>query len=167
MTLTRHGVTTVLAGRVRDQAELHGIMQRISDLGLTLLSATAVDHRPEGGDQECRFRVPNDGIREHAERLVDGSVGRQALAMAFSESAASSAEVLVRSRAFYPRMLEDIVAATSSVHVNQFGFRPGLVGEPFADALVAKAEQGVSVRLVVDRQGSSTRSGALDRSTIG
>ena len=98
--------------------------------------------------------VPNDGIREHAERLVDGSVGRQALAMAFSESAASSAEVLVEGRAFYPRMLEDIVAATSSVHVNQFGFRPGLVGEPFADALVAKAEQGVSVRLVVDRQGS-------------
>ena len=48
MTLTRHGVTTVLAGRVRDQAELHGIMQRISDLGLTLLSATAVDHRAEG-----------------------------------------------------------------------------------------------------------------------
>ena len=48
LTLTRDGGTTVLAGRVRDQAELQGIMQRISDLGLTLLSATAVDPRAEG-----------------------------------------------------------------------------------------------------------------------
>jgi cardiolipin synthase len=51
-------------------------------------------------------------------------------------------------------MLEDIHAAKSSVHINQFGFRPGAVGELFADALVEKAASGVPVRLVVDRQGS-------------
>jgi hypothetical protein len=34
--------TTVLTGPVRDQAELQGILQRVSDLGLTLLSATAI-----------------------------------------------------------------------------------------------------------------------------
>ena len=33
----------MLVGVVRDQAELHGILQRISDLGLTLLSARAMD----------------------------------------------------------------------------------------------------------------------------
>jgi len=98
--------------------------------------------------------VPNDALRDHAARLLGGRVRRQALALEFSESTAASAEVLVGGHAFYPPMLEDIVAATSSVHVNQFGFRPGIVGEAFADALVAKAEQGVSVRLVVDRQGS-------------
>jgi len=43
MTLTRAKGRTVLVGPVRDQAELHGILQRVSDLGLTLLSATAVD----------------------------------------------------------------------------------------------------------------------------
>jgi hypothetical protein len=35
--------TTVLVGCVRDQAELQGLLQRVSDLGLTLLSATAID----------------------------------------------------------------------------------------------------------------------------
>jgi hypothetical protein len=43
MTLSREGGNTVLVGRVRDQAELQGYLQRLSDFGLTLLSATAVD----------------------------------------------------------------------------------------------------------------------------
>lgn len=43
MTLTRERGNTVLAGRVRDQAELQGLLQRVSDLGLTLLSAIAVE----------------------------------------------------------------------------------------------------------------------------
>ena len=55
---------------------------------------------------------------------------------------------------FYPPMLRDIEAATSSVHINQFGFRPGVVGDRFAEALLAKSSQGIPVRLVVDRQGS-------------
>ena len=42
MTLTREDGTTALVGRVRDQAELQGLLQRVSDLGLTLLSATAI-----------------------------------------------------------------------------------------------------------------------------
>ncbi len=98
--------------------------------------------------------VPNDGIREHAGRLAAGPVNRGALALEFSESAASSADVHVEGRNFYPPMLEDIHAATSSIHINQFGFRPGVIGDAFADALVNKATAGVPVRLVVDRQGS-------------
>ena len=98
--------------------------------------------------------VPNDRIREHAERLAAGPVNRAALALEFSESAASSAEVHVEGRNFYPPMLEDIRAATTSVHINQFGFRPGAIGDAFADTLIAKASEGVPVRLVVDRQGS-------------
>jgi len=43
MTLTREDGTTVLFGRVRDQAQLQGLLQRVADLGLTLLSATAID----------------------------------------------------------------------------------------------------------------------------
>ena len=98
--------------------------------------------------------VPNDRIREHAARLAAGPVNRGALALEFSESAASSAEVHVEGRNFYPPMLEDIRAATSSVHINQFGFRPGAIGDAFADTLSAKASEGVPVRLVVDHQGS-------------
>ncbi len=47
MTLTRAEGTTALTGNVRDQAELHGLLQRVSDLGLTLLEARAVDVGPE------------------------------------------------------------------------------------------------------------------------
>jgi hypothetical protein len=43
MTLTRTEGKTVLVGHVRDQAQLQGLLQRVSDLGLTLLDATAVD----------------------------------------------------------------------------------------------------------------------------
>ena len=98
--------------------------------------------------------VPNESIRDHAERLATGSVERGALALAFTESSASSAEVLVGGPSFYPPMLDDIRAASSSVHINQFGFRPGRIGDQFAEALIAKASEGVPVRLVVDRNGS-------------
>ncbi len=43
MTLTCERGNTVLAGLVRDQSELQGLLQRVSDLGLTLLSAVAVE----------------------------------------------------------------------------------------------------------------------------
>lgn len=41
--LERRDGTTALVGRVRDQAELQGFLTRISDLGLTLLSAKSTD----------------------------------------------------------------------------------------------------------------------------
>ncbi len=46
MTLTREQGNTVLTGTVRDQSELQGLLQRVSDLGLTLLSAVAVGEEP-------------------------------------------------------------------------------------------------------------------------
>jgi hypothetical protein len=44
MTLTRVEGRTALTGNVRDQAELQGLLQRVSDLGLTLLEAKAIDN---------------------------------------------------------------------------------------------------------------------------
>jgi hypothetical protein len=38
--------TTVLRGRVADQAALHGLLQKVRDLGLPLISVSHVD--PEG-----------------------------------------------------------------------------------------------------------------------
>ena len=43
MTVTRERGNTVLTGAVRDQAELQGLLQRVSNLGLTLLGANATD----------------------------------------------------------------------------------------------------------------------------
>ncbi len=42
-TLTRSARTTTLTGLVRDQAELQGLLQHMSSLGLTLLEVTAID----------------------------------------------------------------------------------------------------------------------------
>ena len=93
---------------------------------------------------------------------MSGPVSRADLALAFDESTAASAEVLVEGTNFYPRMLEDIAAAQSSIHINQFGFRPGAVGDRFAEALLAKAKDGVPVRIVVDRQGSDPERGTKE-----
>jgi cardiolipin synthase A/B len=110
--------------------------------------------------RERAIPVPDDAVRSYAERLLTGRVSRQAQAIAFSESWASSVEVLVEGRTFYPPMLEDINSASTAVHINQFGFRPGIVGDGFAEALIRKAGEGVPVRLVVDRQGSDPERGA-------
>lgn len=43
MALMRANGNTVLVGPVRDQSELQALLQRVSSLGLTLLSASASD----------------------------------------------------------------------------------------------------------------------------
>jgi hypothetical protein len=56
MAFTRADGSTVLTGTVRDQAELQGLLQRTSDLGLTLLDAKAIDGRPKRGFTAGRDR---------------------------------------------------------------------------------------------------------------
>jgi cardiolipin synthase A/B len=106
------------------------------------------------------IRVPNDALRRHAAELLARPVALGDLSLAFDESSTSRVDVLVEGEGFYPPMLADIESATSSVHINQFGFRPGIVGDRFADALIRKAKDGVPVRLVVDRQGSKPEEAA-------
>ena len=108
------------------------------------------------------IRVSNDALGSHAEALLARPVTLGDLSLAFDESSASSAEVLVEGEQFYPPMLADIESATSSIHINQFGFRPGIVGDRFAAVLIRKAEEGVPVRIVVDRQGSAPEEGARE-----
>ena len=88
------------------------------------------------------IHVDEHGIRGHAERLVAGPVGIDDLALGFQESRADTTELLVTGSAFYPRMLADIEAAESSIHINQFGFKPGVVGDQFAELLAARPPRG-------------------------
>jgi hypothetical protein len=46
MSLSRENGTTVLVGTMRDQAQLQALLQRISDLGLTLLSVRTLEDDP-------------------------------------------------------------------------------------------------------------------------
>src|SRR4051794_10146024 len=106
--------------------------------------------------------VSNKALRSHAEELLGRRVHLADLALAFDESTAASADVLVEGESFYPPMLADIESAQTTVHINQFGFRPGMVGDRFAEALIRKAKDGIPVRLVVDRQGSAPEEGARE-----
>jgi cardiolipin synthase A/B len=99
-------------------------------------------------------------IRARAEPLLRDPVRLGDLALAFSETTAATVDVHVGGSAFFPLILADIGAATSSVHINQYGFRPGSIGDEFAAALLAKAAEDVDVRVVVDRVGSRPGSGA-------
>jgi len=56
MALTREGGNTAIVGSIRDQAELYGLLQRVGDLGLTLLSATAIG-------EDAELRLPSDPAR--------------------------------------------------------------------------------------------------------
>jgi cardiolipin synthase A/B len=93
-------------------------------------------------------------VRDRAERLVGSPVQLRDLALVFDETAAAAVDVHVGGSSFFPLILDDIASATTSIHINQYGFRPGEVGERFAGALLAKAAEGVAVRVVVDRIGS-------------
>lgn len=82
------------------------------------------------------------------------------LARSWAPSTASGVEVMPEGRVFYPRMLEDISAATSSIHIMQYGFNPGIIGDQFAPVLIEKARAGIPVRVVVDALGSHAYSGS-------
>ena len=95
-----------------------------------------------------------NNVRARAERFVRSPVHLGDLAVAFDEATAATVDVHVGGSNFFPPILAEIAAATSSVHINQYGFRPGEIGDAFANALLAKAAEGVAVRVVVDRFGS-------------
>ena len=95
-----------------------------------------------------------EDVRARAEQLARSEVKLGDLALVFDETTAATVDVHVSGRDFFPLILDDIASATSSIHINQYGFRPGEIGERFAAALLAKAAEGVAVRIVVDRVGS-------------
>lgn len=82
------------------------------------------------------------------------------LARLWGPSTAADVEVLPEGRVFYPRMLEDIASARHSVHIMQYGFQPGIIGDQFAPLLIEKAKEGVAVRVVVDALGSHAYTGS-------
>lgn len=82
------------------------------------------------------------------------SIDRSALSIGFDTSTVIDPELFVEGREFYPAILDDIAAASTSIHINQFGIRPGEVAERFTEILLAKAKAGVPVRMIVDARGS-------------
>jgi cardiolipin synthase len=64
-------------------------------------------------------------------------------------------EILTDGTQFYPAMRDAILQATTSVNLEAYIFQPGRVADMLIDAMVARAGEGVTVRLVVDAIGSA------------
>jgi cardiolipin synthase len=105
--------------------------------------------------------LPADDAALFAARMAAAPIVRKRdVAISFGPSTARAVEPLLHGTAYFPRMLADLGAATSSINMLMYGFKPGDVGSEFRDILVAKAQAGIPVRLSVDAVGSEVRAGS-------
>ena len=65
-------------------------------------------------------------------------------------------ELLNNGDAFYPRMLDAIRGAETSITIEAYIYWAGEIGREFADALAEQARAGVPVKILLDAVGSST-----------
>jgi len=65
----------------------------------------------------------------------------------------NKAEIMTNGYQFFPALLRDIAAARSHIHICIYIFEDDALGRLVADALIAKAREGVEVRVVYDHVG--------------
>jgi len=65
-------------------------------------------------------------------------------------------DVLHNGDEFYPVMLEDIGRAQASITIEAYIYWAGEIGRRFAEALAAKAREGIPVKILLDAVGSAT-----------
>ncbi|GGA81068.1 cardiolipin synthase [Arenimonas soli] len=73
----------------------------------------------------------------------------------FAPSSAVDVKLLVGGKATYAALHEAIASAKHHLHLEYYIFEPDQTGTPLRDALVAKAREGVRVRLLLDALGSA------------
>lgn len=62
-------------------------------------------------------------------------------------------DILTSGYEFFPMLLHDIAAAKSHIHIDMYIFEADALGLLISDALIAKARQGVEVRIIYDDVG--------------
>ena len=67
----------------------------------------------------------------------------------------NTAEILINGAQFFPAMLEAMRAATKSITLETFIWRPGKISDEFIGVLCARAQAGVKVHVIVDGMGSA------------
>ena len=68
-------------------------------------------------------------------------------------------EILTNGTQFYPAMRDAILSARSSINIEAYIFQPGQAADVLIEAMVARAREGVTVRLVLDAIGSANMRG--------
>jgi cardiolipin synthase A/B len=97
--------------------------------------------------------------------VADRDNGPHDVGIDYAWSTAATIEPLVEGRNFYPRILEDVERARSSVHILMFGWRAGRIGTQLADLLEGRLREGVEVRAIVGGLGSRPFGRAKDMYT--
>ncbi len=105
---------------------------------------------------------PETAAARTAEIVAMPRVRRADLTKVFAPAIATAVDPLLHGRRYFPRILEDIAAATDHVHLLIYGYKPGDIGELFLDALAERVKAGVEVRLAVDAIGSEVDLGSKD-----
>ncbi len=139
------GYLTFGVDRVRrsaaEQVGVRALVSRRAELAPALerhVVGTA-DHDRGGGSHPAAhvFRATDPAVEQN--RVLGGN----------------RVELLVDGDAFFPALFDAVAAAESSVHVQTFIFGRGEIGRRVRDALAEKAGEGVEVRLLYDRFGST------------
>ena len=119
---------------------------RVFALFLTVVSLTGCTALFSGKRTEYVYR-PDYG--------VDSAEFRRSLDVLGTEMVPqNSATLLENGDEFFPSMLEAIRSARASVNMEMFIFNKGKIATEFAQAMAAKAREGVEVRLLLDDWGS-------------
>ena len=74
----------------------------------------------------------------------------------------NSVEIL-ENGAYFDVLLEEIAAARHSVHFETFLWKEGVLGKRLADALCARARAGVTVRVLLDANGTNQMGKAIEQ----
>ena len=99
--------------------------------------------------------------REVVEQLVEGdpiAYKRKLLKLVYNNANSALTlrnrlEVLQNAQEKYPRLIADIEQATQSIHMAYYIWGEDKFTQNLKDLLIAKAQQGVEVRILVDAQG--------------
>jgi cardiolipin synthase A/B len=97
-------------------------------------------------EHEAKVRVPDIANLEEALPSIAAATKSQVVA-------GNAVEVL-QDGAFFPAFLADVAAARETVHLETYVWWEGEICARVAEALAAKARQGIEVRLLVDAVGA-------------
>lgn len=137
----------VSRGKVRKRSRTFVISYTAAGLYVAVLLTLALLLWSSRRERESHVRVPDIADFEQALPSIAGMTGSPILA-------GNRVEVLQNGDEFFPALFHDIAAARETIHLETYVWWKGDVCRRLAEALAARARQGLEVRLLLDAVGS-------------
>ena len=99
--------------------------------------------------RDSDFKFDNEIVEEHRDMIYMHLLKNDAVLMEDN-----NIDLFVDGKKKFKELLSDITAAKNHIHIQYYIFRKDGVGGQIIDALIEKAKQGVSVRVLYDELGS-------------